>query len=417
MNESNDRMLADWLHEGPESGPREGLERALAATRRVGQRPGWTIPERWIPMQLTLTRTHSQRPILALVMLALLVVALVASVLVIGALRLRTPSLYRNGAVVYEQEGDLFIADHLDGTARPLVTGPDVDSDPVFSDQGDRVAFVRQASEGTTIMAVRPDGGDVTELATVPGSVQQLGWSPDGRALLASYFSRHEGRHTDVIASDGSGSRRLDFAGGHVIAAVWRPDSRQILFRRIVDPDDHLGYTTQGVYIADAEGTNVRELPIGDASGGPIAFSPDGRHISFVNGDAVGRQISIADIDEAGNVTGSRQLTHDPESSIYYSQWSPDGSKLAVAVDKGASGYLGVVDSDGSGFRAVGPEALGGYTFIWSPDGRSLVVREAPIENPDGSFGPRGKLWSVDVATGAQTEVQTPVESWQRLAP
>ena len=58
MNESIDRVLADWLDEGPEHGPREGLERALAATRRVGQRPGWTLPERWLPMQLTMTRTR-----------------------------------------------------------------------------------------------------------------------------------------------------------------------------------------------------------------------------------------------------------------------------------------------------------------------------------------------------------------------
>ena len=34
MNESMDRALVDWLREGPESGPREGLERALAAKRR-----------------------------------------------------------------------------------------------------------------------------------------------------------------------------------------------------------------------------------------------------------------------------------------------------------------------------------------------------------------------------------------------
>ena len=76
MNESMDRVLADWLREGPESGPREGLERALAATRRVGQKPGWAFLERWLPMQLTMARTPSLRPILAVVMLALLIVAL-----------------------------------------------------------------------------------------------------------------------------------------------------------------------------------------------------------------------------------------------------------------------------------------------------------------------------------------------------
>jgi hypothetical protein len=60
---------------------------------------------------------------------------------------------------------------------------------------------------------------------------------------------------------------------------------------------------------------------------------------------------------------------------------------------------------------------IGSYDFVWSPDGRSLVFREAPIEAPDGSVGPWGKVWSVNVATGAQDEVKTPVESWQRLAP
>ena len=87
MNESIDRVLADWLHEGPESGPREGLERSLAATRRVGQRPGWTLPERWLPMQLTMARTRCQRPILVIVVLALLIVALVATALFIGSQR------------------------------------------------------------------------------------------------------------------------------------------------------------------------------------------------------------------------------------------------------------------------------------------------------------------------------------------
>ena len=87
MNESMDRVLADWLHEGPEEGSREGLERCLAATRRVGQRPVWTLPERWIPMELTMARTRVQRPILAIAMLALLTVAVVAAALFIGAQR------------------------------------------------------------------------------------------------------------------------------------------------------------------------------------------------------------------------------------------------------------------------------------------------------------------------------------------
>ena len=75
MNESMDRALADWLREGPEYGSREALERVLAATRRTPQRPGWTFPERWIPMQLTMARTPSLRPIIYLALVALLIAA------------------------------------------------------------------------------------------------------------------------------------------------------------------------------------------------------------------------------------------------------------------------------------------------------------------------------------------------------
>ena len=48
-------------------------------------------------MQLTMARTRSQRPILAIVMLALLMVALVATALFIGSQRRRAAAV-RSGA-------------------------------------------------------------------------------------------------------------------------------------------------------------------------------------------------------------------------------------------------------------------------------------------------------------------------------
>ena len=97
MNESMDRVLADWLDEGPVHGPREGLDRALAATRRVSQRPVWTLPEWWIPMELTAARAP-RLPIVALVMLALMIVALVASSVFVGSQPRELPApLLRDG--------------------------------------------------------------------------------------------------------------------------------------------------------------------------------------------------------------------------------------------------------------------------------------------------------------------------------
>ena len=150
MNESMDRALADWLREGPEYGSRESLERVLAATRRTPQRPGWTFPERWLPMQLTMARTPPLRPILYLALVALLIAATAAAALLVGSQK-RVPEpfgLARNGVVVFEQDGDLLIADGLDGPTRTLVSGPETDYFPVFSRQGDRLAFVRDVEDG-----------------------------------------------------------------------------------------------------------------------------------------------------------------------------------------------------------------------------------------------------------------------------
>jgi len=50
----SDSALRAWLEQGPDHGRPEAIERALAATRRVPQRPGWTYPERWLPVNRAL---------------------------------------------------------------------------------------------------------------------------------------------------------------------------------------------------------------------------------------------------------------------------------------------------------------------------------------------------------------------------
>ena len=154
MNESMDRALADWLRDGPDQGPREGLERALAAARQVSQRPAWAIPERWLPMQLTMQRAPTMRPVLLLATVALLIMALLGAAILIGSQR-RLPEPFgpaRNGAIAFVRDGDLFIADGLAGASRPLVSGAERDVAPAFSQQGDRIAFIRTVDEGIALM-------------------------------------------------------------------------------------------------------------------------------------------------------------------------------------------------------------------------------------------------------------------------
>jgi hypothetical protein len=85
MNETIDRRFGQWLREGPEDGPGDGLERALAATRGTAQRPGWTFPERWLPMQVSSHPVFASRLLIYVVALALLAGALVGAALLAGS--------------------------------------------------------------------------------------------------------------------------------------------------------------------------------------------------------------------------------------------------------------------------------------------------------------------------------------------
>jgi Tol biopolymer transport system component len=416
MNEPMDRALADWLRDGPDQGPREGLERALAATRQVSQRPAWAIPERWLPMQLTMQRAPTMRPVLLLASVALLILALIGAAILIGSQR-RLPEPFgiaRNGALVFEREGDLFIADDLLGTSRTLVAGSDRDLAPSFSNQGDRIAFIRDVDEGIQLMSVRPDGSDLRTLGTFP-SFDGYRWSPDGDSLLINYTA------TDVTAfrlavvdSNGSGFRELD-VGRAADWASWRPGGTHIAFR------GQLGDGMSAAFIADGDGSNVRRLPMETVSPTDfegLAWSPDGTHLSFMSdgslGGVSGWQIGVADIDSAGDLTALRRVRFDPDAfDEMLPVWSPDSTRFAFIIEKEGVLQIGIGRPDGSGLRRVGPTTVdrNGFGYAWSPDGRSLL-----ISRRQGTVS----LWSVDVATGEATLVEgvtDKVPAWQRLAP
>jgi Tol biopolymer transport system component len=374
-------------------------------------------------MQLTMARTPSLRPILAIVTVALLTLALVAAALFIGSQRRPLPAPFgpaRNGAVVYAESGDLFLADELSGEARALVSGPETDSYPVFANQGDRLAFVRETDGGFQVMSVNPDGSDLRSLGELPGGLERMTWSPDGTSLLVSYSETdYKGLTAAVVNADGSGLHELA-TGMTTDYATWRPDSSQIVFR-----GHDLEADTSSAYIVDADGTNLQRLDIpsqGDVDFEGMTWSPNGEHLSFMSAGELsgltGWQINVADIGADGSVTALHPLRFDEEADKeYYPSWSPDSKQLAFMREKDLRRQVGIANADGTDFRLVGPETITPNMLgvTWSPDGKTLVITEVPDFEPLREID--RKMWSVDVATGEYHEVQTPVATWQRLAP
>ncbi len=162
--------------------------------------------------------------------------------------------------------------------------------------------------------------------------------------------------------------------------------------------------------MADADGANTRTVPISPTGyiGCDLEWSPDGKHLAFVS---AGGGIDIADIDEHGAVTDQRELELDPEwTSEVDPAWSPDGGKLAFVLRKGDEELVGVVDRDGSGYRILVPEG----STLWDLPltGRPTAGRSSSSSDPTIRRCGRW-MW----LAGEQTEVRTPVQTWQRMAP
>ena len=142
-----------------------------------------------------------------------------------------------------------------DGTRKRRL-GPG--SDPSFSPSGRTIAFARDGD----VYSMRANGSDVRRLRHGDDDEYPSGWSPDGRRILFTAFSRTAHRATVwTMRADGTRARRLT-RSAYDVAAAWSPDGKWILFTRITLS----GNSERGtVAVMRADGTHVRTLTRGPA--------------------------------------------------------------------------------------------------------------------------------------------------------
>ncbi len=104
------------------------------------------------------------------------------------------------------------------------------------------------------------------------------------------------------------------------------PDGRHVLFTRgwVDRMEDR---TRTNLWIAEADGSRMRQLTSGTWSDFSPVWSPDGRRIAFLSDRAGSSQIHILWLD-TGETT---QLTH-LEQTPHALRWSPDGKTLAFGM-------------------------------------------------------------------------------------
>ncbi len=292
-------------------------------------------------------------------------------------------------------QGDVYMVGADGRGAHRIAAG----AEPAWSPSGRRIAFARRVKvppgvlRYDTIWLMNPDGSGVHELAmTYQGKqlrAHQPAWSPDGTRLAVTApfgvtLVNVHGSHT---------ARPLCNQPEDERDPAWSPDSS-----RVAATSDY------GTLVMGAPATGRCTISFTATSDVKPAPSPDGTHVAFVRGEALGSATFLVG---AGGGRPQRLTRYTNPS------WSPSGRQLVLDdYDmQVAPGFphadLFVLDFRTRTIRPI-PGSNGGFVPDWSPRGDSIVFKGSkgleviavdgrarrPLTTPPAGFSDGSPAWS-----------------------
>ncbi|MGD8896427.1 MAG: protein kinase [Acidobacteriota bacterium] len=256
---------------------------------------------------------------------------------------------------------------------RWLSRGESTDRQPVYSPDGETIAFSSNRGGGMNLWTVSTSSGGLRRLTS-----SHLNWDPgfvrDGRII---WSSNRSGNYEIWIADrDGSAARKVTDDGGNAENPTATPDGEWIVYSS-GNPEK------AGLWKIRPDGTEATHLFEGRATIPEV--SPDGRHAVFRS--FTGKYPARLHVARLGDgeledfeilVEAHRRTT----ISLGRARWLPDGDAI-VFVGQDESGAIGLYAQDfvpGRDTRATRRKVAGfdpdvaAESFGFAPDGSRLVI-------------------------------------------
>jgi len=238
---------------------------------------------------------------------------------------------------------DLYVKQTNGFTATRLTSDPASEIHPVFSPQGDKVAYASNRSGNWDIWVVGVDGASPVRLTTGQSNDIHPSWSPDGKNLVyCSLGSRSEQWELWIVNTENPSVKKWI---GYGLYPTWSPNPKvsKIAFQ-LSRYRGSQWFSIWTVDYVDGEAKFPTEIvssvdfacicPTWSPDAGKLAYSTVGRNLYEKSDIPVprtsGEDIWTVDLDGRNNL----RLTH-MDASNFSPCWSPDGSVFFVSDRKG----------------------------------------------------------------------------------
>jgi hypothetical protein len=200
-----------------------------------------------------------------------------------------------------------------------------------FSPDGRWIAFVRGARE---LWVSAPDGSNAHRVALAPSWIGAGEFSPDSQRLTYVAGLGVGKEASDIVGIDGTGQVRLKEAPVSG-PGVWSPDSRSVVFTA---QNDSTRYRPPNIYVASADGSNVRRLVDGFAASPD--WSPRGDWIAYTRQVSTRREDRYYLMLVHPDGTGVRRVLRAPGGT-----WLSDGRRV-LSSGSGGCRRAGILEID-----------------------------------------------------------------------
>ena len=322
------------------------------------------------------------------------------------------------------------------GEPRKLTAGDKRDSDPKFSPDGKRLAFLSNRDGASQIFVLDVSGGEPVKATSFPADIGGFRWSPDGsafvftadvfpdcsdaacnekkfkereksktkarvaeRLLFRHWDSWKDGLRTHVwkVPVSGAASAAVDLTPGDRDAPPFSvgggddydvsPDGKDVVFAS--NPDKIEAASTNGdIWIGSFDGKGQpRDLTASNkAYDGSPKFSPDGKWIAYRSQKRAGFEadkFTLMVLDRSSGRT--RPLTEAIDQWAESFAWAPDSQSLFVVSHALARSVILRVGLDGRSSEIWRGGSASGLTV--SKDGRRLFFSSSTLSRP-------AEIWS-----------------------